>query len=360
MVATETNLMFAARAARETPGVRIELALNLEKWAHLADPQVEALTWFHQYVLDRAMTWGQAAEALGYHSGDPEGPTIVLDALRGGYTGDWVALTKRIQAYRKIAAERAGIQHAEFRETPISKMIWSGIDYALAANCIVIIEGDSGHGKTIGATVWNDTQSKGRGVLMEAPAVGGTGPFIEEVGRAVGYQRRYSPCATREAVFGAFSADRVLIIDEATRLLPKGRTANPDKLEFLRELHDRKRVPLVFLTTRRFVTEMEQSNYVFEQILGRCMPIRLPAVLEEASWRPILVQYFPKPSRAACEAAEKLANNRLPRQKGRVRLLTQVLKLATRLASKEGGRLTEDHFFKALALREQMIGTQAG
>jgi hypothetical protein len=86
------------------------------------------------------------------------------------------------------------------------------------------------------------------------------------------------------------------------------------------------------------------------------MPIRLPIRLEESVWRPILVQYFPKPGARLIQACEELANNKVARQKGRLRLLVQVLKLATRMASKKKVRLAESHFFEALALRSQMMG----
>jgi len=139
----------------------------------------------------------------------------------------------------------------------------------------------------------------------------------------------------------------------------------PEKLEFLREMHDHTGGALALLTTRRLGEEMEDSNYLFEQVLGRALTIRLPFKLEEAAYRPIVVQYFPKPSDKLLSACEQLANNRLPGQRGRLRVMTKVLMLATRLVAKEReknprARLTEQHFFKALAVRDQLMGrTQA-
>lgn len=335
---------------------RINLPLNLENWRHLPEPAQELLMWFHQHLLDRGMGWDAAAEALGYGSDEREGAQIAFRVLKGTFEGKWAEIERRLVYYRKISGERAGIQDAEFVANPITAMIWAGFDYALASNCITLVEGDSGHGKTRSAEAWVEQRASGRAVRVEVPSIGGTRVFLGEICKAVGANKNLGVSQMREAIFRAFNRQRILIVDEATRLLPKDRRSCPEKVEFLRELHDRTGCALALLTTRRLAEEMEDSTYLFEQVLGRAMPIRLPARLEEAVWRPILVQYFPKPTAKLLETAGQVVNHKIPRQRGRLRLLVQVLKLASRIASKKKARLAEAHFFEALALRAQMMG----
>jgi hypothetical protein len=342
---------------RTTEDNSISFPFCLENWAHLPEPTVAALTWLHQHIIDNAIDITEARKLLGINSGEFTFAPMIRQVILGTYKGDWKDIVHRIEEARTMHIERVGIRHAEFRETPVSKMIWAGLDYSIAAECITIIQGDSGHGKTVSTDAWIDKKADGRAVKFDVPAVGGTGLLMQTCAKAIGFNRRASLSAMREAIFGAFGPDRPLIVDEATRLLPKGgRNAYPEKLEFFRELHDITGAPINFLATYRLIDEMEQSTFIFEQVLGRSMIIRLPAVMVEATWFPIVVQYFPKPSKALLSACNEIANNKRARIKGRLRMLGELFKLAMRIASKAKQPLREEHFFKALALREQMMG----
>ena len=90
---------------------------------------------------------------------------------------------------------------------------------------------------------------------------------------------------------------------------------------------------------------------MFEQLIGRIgMPVRLPRKLSDAAVTPIVSQYL-RPTKAVMEAAVQIANN-----PGRLGILVETLKVASRIAKKAGEKLTEDHIFKAIRLREQMQG----
>jgi hypothetical protein len=345
----------AAEAA--SAHARINVPLNLDNWRHLDSEVTDPLLWFHQHLLDEGMGWEAAGQALGYDD-QAEAYRVIFAALKGTL-GDYEDMIERISGYRKVARERAGIIRTEFVETPISQLIWAGLDYAVANQSITLIEGESGHGKTIATDVWSkmDRNNHGKTVRVEAPAIGGTRVFLGEICKAVGANKNLGIGQMRDAIFRAFNPHRMLIVDEAARLLPTDRRSLPEKLEFLRELHDRRGCSLALIATSRLEEELNKGTYIFEQVLGRIgMPIRLPRVLSEPHLRPIVVQYLPKPSAKLLTACEQLSNNRMPRQQGRLRLLSQVLRLASRIASKKKTRLAEVHFFEALAAREQMMG----
>ncbi|WP_414664875.1 AAA family ATPase [Horticoccus sp. 23ND18S-11] len=336
---------------------RINVPLNLENWRHLDAEVSDRLIWFHQHLLDEGMGWESAGQALGYEDA-AEAQRVIFAALKGTLP-IYDDIVERIEGYRKIVRERNGIIRTEFVETPISQLIWAGLDYAVANNSITLIEGDSGHGKTITTDVWAkmDRNNHGKTVRVEANAVGGTRVFLGEICKAVGANKNLGIGQMRDAIFRAFNPHRMLIVDEAARLLPKDTRTTPEKVEFLRELHDRRGCALALIATSRLEDELNKSGYLFEQVLGRIgMPIRLPRVLGEPHIRPIVVQYFTRPSAKVLTACEQLANNKMPRQQGRLRLLSQVLRLASRIASKKKTRLAEVHFFEAMAMREQMMG----
>lgn len=347
----------SATAEAASAHARINLALNLENWRHLPEATAGALLWFHQHLLDEGLGWEAASQALGYKS-ETEGREAIFGALKGTLA-DYEDLVGRIEGYRRIARERSGIIQTEFTENPISQLIWAGLDYAVANQSITLVEGESGHGKTIACNVWRklDKNNHGKTVMVEAPAIGGTRVFLGEICKAIGANKNMGIGQMREAIFRAFNPHRTLIVDEAARLLPKDLRTTPEKIEFLRELHDRRGCSLALIATRRLGDQLHESSYLFEQVLGRVgMPIRLPSLLGEDNFRPIVVQYFSKPSKNLLTACGQLANDQLARQKGRLRLLSQVLRLASRIASRKKTRLAEVHFFEALALRAQMMG----
>lgn len=347
----------AAHAEAATAHARINMPLNLDNWRHLDQAVADRLLWFHQHLLDEGMGWEAAGQALGYE--EPQEAQRAIFAALKGTLANYDEIVERIEGYRKVARERAGIFRADFVETPITQLIWAGLDYAVANRSITLIEGESGHGKTLATEVWArlDRNNHGKTVRIEANAIGGTRVFVGEVCKATGGNKNAAVGQMRDHCFRSFNEHRMLIVDEAARLLPTDRRSLPEKIEFLRELHDRTGCALALIATTRLEQELNKGTYIFEQVLGRIgMPIRLPRLLGEAAVRPIVVQYFPRPSARLLAACQQLANNQMPRQLGRLRLLSQVLRLASRIASKKKTRLAEPHFFEALALREQMMG----
>lgn len=274
------------------------------------------------------------------------------------------ALAPRVTPERRSASGRVGSERADFVATPVSAMIWAALDYAVTNQSITLIEGDTGHGKTVSTEAWVLARPKLEVALVEAPAIGGTRLFLGAICKAIGEEDNLTLTEMRQAIFdwcGNRDAGRtrVLVVDQAHDLLPRSRGAKPEKIDFLRELHDLTGVPVGLLCTVKLIKEMSRSAYIFDQIMGRVgMPIKLPAVLKEAHYRPVVVPFFPKPSEKLLATCGHIANDLLPRQKGRLRLLDQVLRLAARMAQKKGVALGESHVYAAMALRAQMMGKE--
>jgi|GEM_PF-2243285 len=335
-------------ALASSAGARINIPLNLENWRTLPQETQDALLWFHQHCLDQRLSLKDAATALNYDQ------STVFRVLKGTYTGNWQNIESAIASYRRLLAERGTIQKVEFVHNSVSRMIWAALDYAVANNSITQITGESGQGKSIATKAWRDAHNHGRSVYVVAPPIGGIKALLRAIAAAVGVNKNLNLPQMTEAVYRAFNENRILLVDEAHRLLPTDRRSNPVNLEILRDLHDQTGCALAFISTQRFSDSLQKSEYQFEQVLGRIgMPVRLPRELKEGDFMPVLQQYIRKPSAKLKGEAASIVN-----AMGRVRVLVEVLKVATRIASKQRQELSEEHVFKALALRRQMMGEQ--
>jgi DNA transposition AAA+ family ATPase len=327
---------------------RINIPLNLENWGQLDAGVQEALLWFHQHLLDEKLDWTQATAALGYDK------SVLFRVLKGTYEGSWGNILKAILSYKRIAIERAGIQRAKFAENSIARLIWAGLDYAVANNSITLVVGESGQGKTLACEMWREHNNHGRSVIVEIPPIGGTRAILRVLCEAVGINRNQSQEQMLEALIRAFNPNRILIVDEARRLLPAETRAdcNPVKLELIRYIHDRTKCAVALIATQRFDDTLKKLSYQYEQVLGRIgQPVRLFRTIADKDFLPILQQYYSRPSDRLVAQVREIVN-----EQGRLRVLSELLKVATRIASKAGAKVTEEHFFKALALRRQMMG----
>jgi DNA transposition AAA+ family ATPase len=327
---------------------RINVPLNLTVWRDRPQDEQDLLTWFHQHCLDHKLTWEQACDALGYDRSN------VFRILKGTYNpgGTWAKPMDAIVSYKRIAEARAGIQKNQFAENSISKLIWAGLDYAMANNSITMVIGESRMGKTLAAIEWAARNNHGRSVLITARPVGGTKGLARNLCQAIGANQNQSLPAMVDSIYRGFNKNRILIVDEAHRLMPGStRTINPANLEFLRDIHDQTGCGLALLATARFQAALEKGEYQYEQLIGRIgMPIRLPKQIKRRDTMQIIQQFLPDPSSDTIAKSMEIAN-----APGRLGILVETLKVASRIASKAGEPLSDEHFTKAIAIRNQMM-----
>jgi DNA transposition AAA+ family ATPase len=325
---------------------RINVPFNLAHWKGLDDESVDQLAWFHQHALESDLNWKQCEQALNYSQ------TTIWRALKGEYTGDLTKVIDAIRSYRGIIAERTSIKHAAFRETRITRLVTGGLSYALANNSITRITGESRMGKTASAKYWRDQNNHGRTVFVTAPAYGGGKALLKEIATCLGINKNISTTQMHDAILRAFNANRMLIVDEAHRLLPNDYRSNPVLVEILRDIHDRTGCGLALLTTERFNRSMEKSTYQYEQILGRIgMPVQLPRELIWQDIKPIADQYVTGTPTDLQSELLKIANS-----PGRLGILCEILKFASRIAEKTKTDLNADSIRTAIKTRRQMMG----
>ncbi|MBI3985403.1 MAG: ATP-binding protein [Lentisphaerae bacterium] len=325
---------------------RINVPLNLENWKSLPEEVQQTMLWFHQHLLDRRMNWVDAEEASGFDR------STIFRALKGTYEGSWKNICAAIRSYQRLDEERGSIQQNAFVENSISRLVWGALDYACANNSMTTIIGGSRQGKTISLLAWRAEHNHGRSVYVPVPAYGGTRLFVRRIAETVGVNRNQGIVLIMEALTRSFNKNRILIIDEAHRLLPGSGRGNPVSLEVVRDLHDQTGCAVALVATQRFDDELRKSLYQYEQVLGRIgMPVRLPRTIRTADILPIIEQYLKNPSDQVIESCYQIAN-----EMGRLGILVETWKMASRIASKAREKLNESHFEKAMAIRKKMKG----
>jgi len=333
-------------ARASSAGARINIPLNLHNWNGYSEETRGLLLWFHQHVLDNCMTLEQAGDAIQYDK------STVFRVLKGQYEGSMEKVTAAIESYKRIAEERSTIQDNRIVENSITRIIGAGLDYALSNNSITLIIGESRMGKTESAKLWRDANNHGTSVMVAAPPIGGIKMMLRRIAETVGVNKNLNAMQMFDGITRSFNKNRILIIDEAHRLMPSDSRCNPVAIEILRDLHDQTGCALAFIATQRFSDGMQKSSYQFEQILGRIgMPIRLKRTIPLKDIRPIIEQYIPDAGKELLDQCSAIAN-----EQGRLGILVETLKISSRIAAKAKEDLTEAHFFKAVALRNQMMG----
>ncbi len=330
-------------------GARVNVPINLGHWEQLPDEVQRACLWFHQHVLDNHMSWQQASEALGYDQ------SVVFRVLKGTYQGSWPNVVQAIESYQRIAEERSQITRSQFVENTITRMVFAALSYALANQSITVITGESRMGKTISAREWRDRNNHGRSVFVTVPPYGGTKALLRAVGQALGVNKQLNMLNLIEGIYRAMNPNRILILDEGHRLLPTESRRSAQSLEILRDIHDQTGCAIGILATGRFDRELRQSEYMFEQLLGRIgMPVRLPRKIARTDIEGILSQFIAAPGEDVILAAERVAN-----ELGRLGILVETLKAGSKLAARAKQRMSGTHFLKALAIRQQMSGEES-
>lgn len=344
----ETTIDKSLSAEASSAHSRINVPLNLTVWRDRPQDEQDLLTWFHQHILDEGLSWDDAAQAIGYDKSN------VFRLLKGTYKADsWKAPISAIKSYRRIAIQRGSITRSVFSENPISRVIWAGLDYAIANNSITAIIGESRQGKTIACRAWAEANNHGRSVFVTAPPIGGVKGLMRVIASACGINKQQNMLQMSEAFYRAFNRNRILIVDEAHRIMPSDqRTMNPANIELLRDLHDQTGCALALVATQRFEQRLQSGAYQFEQLIGRIgMPIRLPKKLSRTDVLPIIRQFLSDPSSSLIAALVDQAN-----RPGRLGIVTETLKVASRIASKAKSEISEEHVIKSIELRARMTG----
>lgn len=271
----------------------------------------------------------------------------------GTYPASITSIMSRVRALKRQALEGGS---TSFVSTTVTRKIHETLDYALAGDAdggkIVMISAPSRRGKTASIAEWCRNNNHGRSVYIDTPESGGMRALISEVAKACRIHRGRGTADMRDRVISSFNRRRILVVDEAARLIPHSGRAKVVELDFIRRLHDVQRCAIAFSVTPVFshLLESGELRAFLEQLVGR---ISDPLVIPEKVFRSEctdICRHFAggPPSAELVDLAQRIAN-----EPGKLGVLFELLRQAEILSRKRSVQLDVSHLSAAYARRKQ-------
>ena len=316
------------------------------------EPDQDDILWAFAYAREHSWTRTEFCSFI-----DTTWSTIwkVATGYRDPTTGKLAKTDAFMGKLRDARARAARTVNTGFVETPVTKKIHDLLDYAMAGDMeggkIVLIAGPTGRSKTHAVREWCKRNNHGRSVYIDCPESGGLRSLMYEMCGATGVGKGKKTAELRNALIGAFSRRRILVLDEVKRIMPTKESGHPREMEFIRRLHDVQRCPIALIATNWFYEELRTGRFsgYLEQLDGRIAePLFIPEKVLRSEARAI-VQAFSQddPSSELISLAQRIGNG-----PGRLRVLFELLKQAAAAAKRSRAPLDTKHLAAALMRRQ--------
>ena len=272
--------------------------------------------------------------------------TTISRIYKGKYSASIENFLSKIQAVRRAAVSAK----TEFIETVVTKRIFDVMDISKDLGKMVMVTGGSGRSKTHAAKEWCMLNNHGKSIYIDVPAFGGPRGFYRELAKKLGIKAWVGMKVVIEKIEECIDRRHTIVVDEAVRLLPKGKTSIPTVLEFLRRLHDTTGCGIVFISTNIFADEMEYGHHkaYMEQLLGRMEEVvRIPKEILKSEVASICKAF----NADADKELMALAYNTAMKQ-GKIRLLFTLIRQAESFAKTRNESLNAGHLRVAVASRD--------
>ena len=311
------------------------------------DQETQAdLIWLHGYTMEQlAGSRTALTEFLGCDW------TTITRVWRGKYEADISQFMARVRHHRRKAEVGA---RTAFVPTIVTEKIERLCDVARDQGAIVMVSGPSGRSKTHAVQHWRHNNNHGRAIYVYAPEFGGYTTFLQRLARALGMSQRRNNYDLAASVENSIDYRNVLIVDEASHLIPTGRVTSLQTLEFIRGLHDRTGCGVVLVATEIFSQQLDAGKWCqwAEQLMGRVeLHLKIPAEFSRREIADICCAFCDDPDPDLIKQARLIANAR----RGGVRELFRHLTRAAGAAEKLKEPLAARHLAAAYELSKQLI-----
>lgn len=253
--------------------------------AKMPEATRDAVKWLHGYCVAKNLSHKDVAPMLKQEDGTP----YHADSLYHMFTGNREPeqLTKLVHAitrFRRVEEDRAGMVKSGFVETATTRRIFAICRKALLRNRIAFIFGESQTGKTVALEEYARTHNHGETKMFRFPAGGSYTEMLREMAIMLDIPKTNAGIDLRRRIIDCFDSRMLLIADEI--LESQSRTDGSIKrslrsLNFLREIHDRKKCGLVLCGTNVFKDTLAgctEYRNLRQLTLRGLPPLRLPSV----------------------------------------------------------------------------------
>lgn len=261
-----------------------------------------------------------------------------------------------VDALRKLSAREDARGKVPFVETGTWKTFRAYVDVRRVLDAVCkfgLVIGPTGSQKTSCAKYYCTLNNHGQCHHLEAPDTATMGKFITDLGAKFGVSVWAGTQAKRARISECVNETKTLIIDNIQRLYKENQGWNQPIFNYLQKLQDDTNCTIILMCVPEFelTLKKQQSEGYFEQFEGRCGGDYL--VMDHFTPREDLLQIA-----EAFKLAEAKKNvgvlEKLSKQRGRIRIVFNVLQKAKRIAESENARMRLEHIEAVLpAVQEQ-------
>lgn len=261
-----------------------------------------------------------------------------------------------VDALRRAARIASTAGRITFVETETWKQIQQFIDLKRAPNRVNkfgVIVGPTGMQKTACLLQYQSLNNHGMTTYIEAPHTASMGAFLSRLGKAFGISDRFNTNRIGSRIYENVNEHKVVIVDNVQRLYKPSAAGDQPIFSFLQALQDETGCTVILSFTPAFMdtfTTGVDRGY-FEQFEGRAGGRRgflvLPNFPPRADVLAIAEAFGLQDARQHVRLLEKLG-----RERGRIRILFEVLQSAKVLADAQGSPFTVQHL-------QEVIGEEA-
>lgn len=240
----------------------------------LSDFEREHIRWLQRYAAGGNHPIGAVAERLKKPNGDSYSPDTIYQVLTGRRTEQGVSVrhfAEAVAGMRRRIAETESTLSSSFVETRTTRRIFAVCRAARTKRRIAYIFGPPQCGKTSAITQYARVFNHGETQLVRMPTRGGLTNFLQEMAQQVQVPSQRRENELRRRILDCFDESVLLIVDEAHQPLMGRGESGAMTLEFIREIHDRRKCGIVIVGTEVLEHQL-RSNKILRQLWLRRSP----------------------------------------------------------------------------------------
>lgn len=263
---------------------------DLAKWvSKLPEDDQATVYWLDDYARGKDLPLDELAARLKQPGGKPYSRDSVYQFLSGRReTAQLANMLASIADLKKLETERDKITRIGFVETDITKRVFKTCETTRNFGKLGLLIGNTHIGKTTALMEYTRRNNHGGTHYVRMPAGGGITAFLRRLAAVLNIANTGNNYTIGRNIMERFDERVLLIVDEFHQCCPRptaGSRQNTGKpsvyftVEWLRELHDETRCPILYSTTPVYDLATKDAAFagIFKQSLQRAMvTVRLP------------------------------------------------------------------------------------
>lgn len=249
--------------------------------ADLPERERLALRWAHSWCVAKNLSHADLAAKLKQPNGTVYSKDSLYHAFTGGREPEQLKnIVDAIESLKRVEEGRAELVRSDYIHDSIGKRIWKVCRRALLRQRIGIIVGESQIGKTcsIEAYMKVPAHNHGQTKYFRFPAGGAYCDVLREMAIMLGIPTGNNGIDLRRMIIDSFDENMLLIADEImeSQSMTNGSVKRYLRtINFLREIHDRKKCGVVLIGTNVFRDALAHSKEArnLRQTTFRSLPI---------------------------------------------------------------------------------------